>query len=448
MNCGFSLTNLKIFARALYSLAKLPGEEIYFDAQEDGLNIRTVNSSRSAFSSFRFSPLFFLSYVVKNTSPDPKVPNSNLIDNVEDRTSENRCKIPTKSAVLIYKTVNNLEKSIETCELHIDLSNCRLVFTLHCKFAITRTYNFVLIECDTVDTAYDRRKCQVQLVMPATVILDAVQQNFKGGQEDVTFSVTEEELQVTNCLDEEPDPDRCVKTNLRLSSGEFDKFSVTTSTEITFSLKELRSFLSFIEMYRLPVSICFEESGKPLIFALETDPNFSTELILATYLIPQDKVIQNEPADPENTSNIIADHANLSALSQKSIRASKSRRYGDSQRVSDYSLQLKPPSYNKAPKKEHLETDKKSTMKQKDKKLKKNNDNSDKLLENKNTVTVVDVVMDEEEDVLPPSPPAKRPKGFLLIKGWSQSTFALENASQDSDRDGTVLAPDSDLEDH
>ena len=56
-----------MFARAVHSLAKI-GEDFYLDPTDEGISIRTVNSSRSAFVSYNFMPSFFSSYSSKPVS--------------------------------------------------------------------------------------------------------------------------------------------------------------------------------------------------------------------------------------------------------------------------------------------------------------------------------------------------------------------------------------------
>ena len=53
--CNEPIIFVPVFARALYSLAKI-GEDLYLEAQKDGLALRSSSSSRSA----------FLCYLVKN----------------------------------------------------------------------------------------------------------------------------------------------------------------------------------------------------------------------------------------------------------------------------------------------------------------------------------------------------------------------------------------------
>ena len=49
MRCVIPKAHLKIFARAVHSLAKI-GDDLYLDAGESGLAISTINSSRSAYA--------------------------------------------------------------------------------------------------------------------------------------------------------------------------------------------------------------------------------------------------------------------------------------------------------------------------------------------------------------------------------------------------------------
>ena len=61
MKCRLPAVSVKLFAKAIHSLAKL-GTEIYIEPLEDGLAVKTVNSSRSAYAAFFFFRSAFQTY--------------------------------------------------------------------------------------------------------------------------------------------------------------------------------------------------------------------------------------------------------------------------------------------------------------------------------------------------------------------------------------------------
>ncbi|XP_065447820.1 cell cycle checkpoint control protein RAD9A isoform X3 [Chrysemys picta bellii] len=68
MRCLVTGGNVKVLGKAVHSLSRI-GDELYVDPTEDGLSLRAVNSSRSAYACFLFAPLFFQLY--EEGSPDP-----------------------------------------------------------------------------------------------------------------------------------------------------------------------------------------------------------------------------------------------------------------------------------------------------------------------------------------------------------------------------------------
>lgn len=77
---------LSVLARAIHSLAKI-GDELHIEPTENGLTLKTVNASKSAYSAFSFHIPFFLdfSHISENT----------VEANNEDETVI-KCKLPMK----------------------------------------------------------------------------------------------------------------------------------------------------------------------------------------------------------------------------------------------------------------------------------------------------------------------------------------------------------------
>ena len=86
-----------VLARAIHSLAKI-GDELHISPMENGLTLKTVNASKSAYSAFNFHLPFFLDYthISENTVQ---------ADTEEDTVI--KCKLPMKvwQITLIWSTV-------------------------------------------------------------------------------------------------------------------------------------------------------------------------------------------------------------------------------------------------------------------------------------------------------------------------------------------------------
>ncbi|XP_008531952.1 cell cycle checkpoint control protein RAD9A isoform X3 [Equus przewalskii] len=119
MKCLVTGGNVKVLGKAVHSLSRI-GDELYLEPLEDGLSLRTVNSSRSAYACFLFAPLFFQQYQVATSGQDPL-----------------RCKILMKSFLSVFRSLAMLEKTVEKCCISLNGRSSRLVVQLHCKYDST-----------------------------------------------------------------------------------------------------------------------------------------------------------------------------------------------------------------------------------------------------------------------------------------------------------------------
>ncbi|XP_055988073.1 cell cycle checkpoint control protein RAD9A isoform X3 [Sorex fumeus] len=116
MKCLVAGGNVKVLGKAVHSLSRV-GDELYLEPLEDGLSLRTVNSSRSAYACFLFAPLFFQQYQAITPGQDPL-----------------RCKILMKSFLSVFRSPAVLEKTVERCCLSLNGRSSRLVVQLHCRY--------------------------------------------------------------------------------------------------------------------------------------------------------------------------------------------------------------------------------------------------------------------------------------------------------------------------
>ncbi len=76
------------------------------------------------------------------------------------------------------------------------------------------------------------------------------------------MSVDDTRFTMKNFVENEEDSKKTVHTEMSMTPAEFEYFSVARKSTVTFCLKELRAFIGFAEAYNLPVSVCFDTSGK------------------------------------------------------------------------------------------------------------------------------------------------------------------------------------------
>ncbi|XP_043938151.1 cell cycle checkpoint control protein RAD9A [Protopterus annectens] len=270
-----SRTIQEVLGRAIHSLSRI-GDELYFEPLEEGLALKTVNSSRSAYASFVFAPLFFQHYEVVNITG----PFVNRQSNGEEDEQLFRCKIVMKSALTVFKSLASLEKTVEKCKILFSPDHSRLIFQLHCRYGITKTHNLSFQECESLQAVFAKDVCPNVLKVQAKVLVDTVV-HFPVTLEEITMAVCSSKIQIRNFIEEETDPLKVMLTELSLSPDEFEFFQVLEEADITFCLKELRGLLSFAESSNLLVNIHFDSAGKPVIFNLE-DTVLEVNFVLAT----------------------------------------------------------------------------------------------------------------------------------------------------------------------
>ncbi|XP_052074253.1 cell cycle checkpoint control protein RAD9A-like [Mytilus californianus] len=322
MKCVIPGINIKVFGRAIHALSKI-GDEIYVEPLEHGLALRTVNSSRSAYGCFMFSPTFFQHY-------DDGSGQIRSEDSEEDAI---RCKVAMKSCLTVFKSMSTIEKTVERCKIKLNMDESRLVFQLYCKHGIVKTHNLAFIECETLQAVFSKDMSPNQLTAQAKLLSDAVV-NFQSNQEEITLLISPEKISLKNYVDDEPDPNKVVHTVVHLAPEEFDNCQVGVDTDITFCLKELRAILGFAEALNMPLNIHFESAGRPVVFGVNSDTAFEANLVLATLADAQTQAsssqqqstsVKAKPSQRVKTSNGIRRQSKTSEKGDNHSRVVDSR---------------------------------------------------------------------------------------------------------------------------
>lgn len=263
---GFLLTgrNVKYFAKALHCLCRL-GNEIYVESKEDKIHIKTWNASRSTFASFSFEQSFF--EVITPFSPE---------ENNEYLT----CKISSKTFLQVFRSVNFIERSVETCEAKLSDNGDQLIFTLNCKHAVVKTYQMNYEECEAVQAIYTKDLSPNKLTAPTKLFLEVIS-NFPTSVDEITLSVSPCKVVISSYTDKE-DLGKVMSTEMTLDPKEFSYFQIGVDACISFSLRDLRAILLFAESSNVECKMSFEYEGKPFVIELAIDDISAANFVLAT----------------------------------------------------------------------------------------------------------------------------------------------------------------------
>ncbi|XP_006893320.1 PREDICTED: cell cycle checkpoint control protein RAD9A [Elephantulus edwardii] len=270
MRCLVTGGNVKVLGKAVHSLSRI-GDELYLEPLEDGLSLRTVNSSRSAYACFLFAPLFFQQYQGPNTDQDPV-----------------RCKILMKSFLSVFRSLAMLEKTVEKCCISLHGRSSRLVVQLHCKYGVRKIHNLSFQDCESLQAVFDPASCPHLLRAPARVLGEAVQP-FPPALAEVTLGVSHgHRVILRSYQEEEADSNvRAMVTEMSIGEEDFQQLQAQEGVAITFCLKEFRGLLSFAESTNLSLSIHFDAPGRPAIFTVE-DSLLDGHFVLATLSEPDE----------------------------------------------------------------------------------------------------------------------------------------------------------------
>uniref|UniRef100_A0A2P2I770 Cell cycle checkpoint control protein RAD9A n=1 Tax=Hirondellea gigas TaxID=1518452 RepID=A0A2P2I770_9CRUS len=288
MKCVITGVNIKVFARAVHSLARL-GDELYVEPSTAGVSFHTVNSSRSAFASFLFGSRFFSQFDGSAGCSHHATAGEASSREDDGHTMQQadtiKCKVAMKAFLCAFKSLSSVEKNVERCKITLDGGAAKLLLQLWCRNSVVRTYNLAFIECETVKAVFDESAC-VHRITAQSRLLSDIFVNFQPGQDEVSLSVTAAATTVRNYVDDEPDMSKVIRTELHLESDEFDEYEISSNCEIVFCLKEFRALLAFSEPVNLPITIVFSQPGRPIILNVENKPLYECKFVLATLVSP------------------------------------------------------------------------------------------------------------------------------------------------------------------
>lgn len=198
---------------------------------------------------------------------------------------------------MVFKSVNVLEKTVESCTLEVLPLESKIRVLLTCKYSVTRLYTFPFLESETLTSEYEMAQDGSSFTCQAQVLNDAAL-NFLKNQEEVTMTSTPDRLVMKNYISSESrDNLSTVHTELTMHPNEFEAFVVNSESSLTYCLKELRAIIAFADAFTLPLtSVYGTSSANPIYFNLEHPGVLEGSLVMAT-------MVSDEPLDANSTFN-------------------------------------------------------------------------------------------------------------------------------------------------
>ncbi|XP_057369553.1 cell cycle checkpoint control protein RAD9A-like isoform X2 [Daphnia carinata] len=301
MKCLLDATSVKVLARAIHCLAKI-GDELHIEPTENGLTLKTVNASKSAYSAFNFHLPFFLDFYHIS---------ENTVQADSDEDTVIKCKLPMKSILSVFRSIGSLEKSVETCNITLPLLEALLIIEFKCKHGIIKHFNLRYFECESVEAEFCKSGYASKFSCTSRFYNETLL-SFHSSTQEVTWSLAMDQVHLSNHIDDELDPSKCVRTEVTLAKDEFVDFNVALCTQVTFCLKELRAILAFAEALKLDLDCRMEGAGQPVLFSLEKADLYSADFLLATLTPVLDSTATSSRTTNNQRKNDASTQSNLS----------------------------------------------------------------------------------------------------------------------------------------
>ncbi|KAJ7045466.1 Rad9-domain-containing protein [Mycena alexandri] len=294
MQATLDASALKPFTRALACLSRY-GEDLAIYATPDSISLSTTNSSKSAYSRFKYGRQFFSKYSV--TSSGGSHP-----DEEEEVAVSGQLLTKSLLSILRHRTV---EKSVERCELSIvnggaqdtadedqDGLESKLIVRLHCKHGVVKTHRLLLLTLTSfLAPGVPDAANESHLTVGPRAIRDMIE-HFpvpKGVRSDpqLIWNFGESEVEVKSFESSLDSKGRMqLSTELSISAEEFDLYDVySTPTTIAFHLREFNATIAFAESMSLALEIRFTDPAAPLFIDVEGD-NADTLFVISTSQVP------------------------------------------------------------------------------------------------------------------------------------------------------------------
>lgn len=302
LEVGIPAVNLKSFALVIQFLCRV-GKELLIEGRADGLVLRTLSDSKSAYAAVTFSQDFFDFYTCQAKAADPA-------DEDGAASTSVTCKILLKAVHNLFRTLKNVHRLLIAVEAEDQWRiEPRLKFLMHCEYGIKKEHRLGMQDCEPLYAVFDDDGVS-SLRSPPKKLMSLLTP-FHGGAE-VAACMAPSFLSVRSHVPEGRGASRAtMRTEMVISSAEFDSYIFQSQAtgeeeeeertptggepeplEFVFTLKEARAALGLCEALDTSVQMCVRGGGQPIRFSAHTN-TIDIELVQATMAVGPTKPVTN-----------------------------------------------------------------------------------------------------------------------------------------------------------
>uniref|UniRef100_A0A182HST9 Cell cycle checkpoint control protein n=1 Tax=Anopheles arabiensis TaxID=7173 RepID=A0A182HST9_ANOAR len=260
MNFVLPGANVKMLARAVNCFSKI-GNELYFEATPDGLDLKTINSTNTAYAVVQFRRDFFISFQQGSS----------------DTPDENCCKISVKPILKIFKSL----ATIQTCKIWLEVNQSKIIFQFRCKSDVLKTHKIFLLESEHINSLNLSQTFPSEIVGNHKVFSNILVHLYHSVDE-ISFDLNEDKTIVSNYVDNEQADRSTLRSTLSIDSSAFQAYQLAGKANLIFCYKEFKAITMFASLNKLNVRMSFSAPGSPLMLEMSKGEVVHAKFIMGT----------------------------------------------------------------------------------------------------------------------------------------------------------------------
>ncbi|KAH8086341.1 Rad9/Ddc1, partial [Filobasidium floriforme] len=308
---SFACCGISDFKKILQCIARF-GDELHLQATHEGIQMSTVNSSKTAFCLFSLAHEGFEKYKMTGKAAASlegikcKLQVKSVLSVLGRSTSsqnilrlEMRIADPSRELKSRRqgqgRVVDNEDESEE--DVQSNSRESRLILKLVCKHGVIKTHSLNLGASPFLVATVDPATLTNLFVVPARTLRDWLDHFAASGSTtakagtEATGNVNRQESELgwyfhpeqirVRTWESGSAARRAISTELKIGVTEFDEYDVAEIVCLTFPLREFRAAITLADSWGIPLRTDFSTAGQPISLKLVTEHSIA-ELTIAT----------------------------------------------------------------------------------------------------------------------------------------------------------------------